>query len=347
MVNESNLDRARRLLEQADQAGITDGTENMGLHEFVVNTIKTNVCSTIGIQYKDGQVQVACVYSNETKISNFDGYGVDGYEDFCKDILKIDMNEQENCSRSLFIEGVRTRVFASMPPYAQEPVVTISTTKQPPDRLNNQIVSDDLLDQILHSNFMIVGGSGSGKTYLMNYMLSKFTGRFERLGLIEEFSELIPPNDVTIQLTVPPPKSHEKSKLRHITEQSNLMRLDGIFVGEIKGAEAWPFVTNMSSGTRSACTMHGDTAEHALARLSSLCQIEMPHVEVVNELISKSIKYVIVQRNHKIYDIKELTGTHHAGNFSMKSILGETKEEETIAKIRLGQQSRQTFMPRG
>ena len=224
-----------------------------------------------------------------------------------------------------------TRVFAIMPPYSQTPSITISTTKQPPVHLNQQIANDALLDEILHNNFIIVGGSGSGKTYLLNYMLSKFIKDDEKIGIMEEFSELIPPNDVTMKFIVPPPKSDQKSKLRHITERSNLMRLDAIYVGEIKGDEAWPFIVNMASGTRGACTMHGDTAEHALSRLRALCQMEMPNIDVVNEFIAKSIRYIIVMNNHKITNIKRLEGTVMKNNFAMRDVAGGSQSEVTRA----------------
>ena len=317
------LDRARSLISEAERTDVNEGTEQLGLDEYMHNLIASNVCSTIHIQYVIGEgVQVVATYDSGVKVETFDGYMEDEYKEFCKRTLSIDIDEKENCSRSLNIEGVMTRVFAIMPPYSLFPSVTISTTKQPPAKLQQQIASDDLLNEIVHDNFIIVGGSGSGKTYLLNYMLHKFIGKQEKIGIVEEFSELIPPNDVTMKFIVPPPKSTEKSKLRHITEQSNLMRLDAIYVGEIKGAEAWPFVVNMASGTRGACTMHGDSAEHALSRLRALCQMEMPNVDVVNDFIAKSLRYIIVMNHHKIVCIKRLEGTAIKGNFAMKDIVG-------------------------
>lgn len=316
------LTRAQELLQKASSTMMTEQmAQEMGLERYVTSLISGNLCSTIHIQYLLGYgVEVIASYPGCVQSVKFENYGVEVYEEFCANILQMDLHERENCSRSILVDGVMTRVFAIMPPYALHPAVTISTTKRPPAHLDQQNVDDALLDTILHDNFIVVGGSGSGKTYLLNYMLSKFIHKEEKIGIVEEFSELIPPNDLTMKFIVPPPKSDERSKLRHITEQSNLMRLDAIYVGEIKGAEAWPFVVNMASGTRGACTMHGDSAEHALARLRALCQMEMPNADVVNDFISKSIRYVIVMKKHRIMNIKKLEGTVMKGNFAAKDV---------------------------
>ena len=98
------------------------------------------------------------------------------------------------------------------------------------------------------------------------------------------------------------------------------MRLDGIYVGEVKSAEAWPFVVNLASGTRGGCTIHGESAPQALSRLRALCQLSCNSDEVINDFIAKSIHYIIVMKDKNIDQIYKLAGTHMKNNFTMQEI---------------------------
>ncbi len=250
--------------------------------------------------------------------SKYTGYGKPKKKTASLAELNGHVNEKYNCSRTIIVDGVRTRVFAMMPPFCDTPNITISTTKQPPTKLNKQTITDEDWDRIVHSNFMIVGKSGSGKTYLTNYLLNKFIRPDERIAIIEEFGELIPPNELTNNLIIPPAKPGELRLLEFVTEMSNLMRLDAIYVGEIKGREAWPMVNNMASGTRGGFTMHGDSARQALARLKALCRLSCDNDEAVDEFIAKSIQYIVVMKDKNIESICELKGTHIKGQFQMQ-----------------------------
>ena len=321
--NLTNLEQARQLLEQVDQQHLaTPDLNDMDLEDFTISTIKANVCSTISIKYEIGEGVLVCTSSpTGIKVTNFPNYDADSYMDFCEHVLGIDPKERFNCSRSKTISGVKSRIYAVMPPLAMNPILTISTTKIPPMHLEGQNVPDELLNEVIHSTAIICGGSGSGKTYLFNYMLNKFIRDDERIGIIEEFMEIVPPNKLCYSMICPPPKPGEKSLLRFMTEQSNLMRLDSIFVGEIKGAEAWPFIVNLASGTRGAATIHGATPAHAISRLRALCELDgTASPEAISEFISKAIKYVVQMRNRRVVSISKLNGTQNRGIMSMDEV---------------------------
>ena len=316
----SELERAQALLNQDDSISELDIQNEVGLDDYVRNIIKTNACSTIGIKYELGDVYVSTAYPSGTQLEIFNNYNESAYGDFCKNVLNIDLDEKYNCSRTINIDGVKTRVYAMMKPFVKTPNITISTTKIPPETLTKQTISDEMFDEIVHNNFMIVGASGSGKTYLTNYLLNKFIRDDERIAIIEEFGELIAPNDLTQSIIVPPPKPGEPSLLKFVTEQSNLMRLDAIYVGEVKSGEAWPMVINMASGTRGGFTMHGETADQALSRLRALCKLSCDNDEAINEFIAKSIKYIIVMEKKNIKQILKMTGTVMKNNFAKQEI---------------------------
>ena len=300
----------------------TDNIEDPKI--FLSTIIQNNECSTIGVQLEGRDVLVSCVYPDGPLLKRFNNYGEDSYLELCTNLFQLDMSEQYNCSKSVNYNGVKARVYANMPPLVQHPIITISTTKTPPANINLS-VNEELLDKIVHSNFIVCGASGSGKTYLTNYLLSKYIKEDERIAFVEEFSELNPPNDYTICITTPPAKPDTQPLLKFVTEQTNLMRLDAVYVGEVKGAEAFPMVVNMASGTRGGCTIHGSTPRQALARLRTLCQLGAGNLneKAIDEFIAKSINYVIQMDKHKITYIGQLTGTSMGGNFTLNTIFGK------------------------
>ena len=323
MNQKSELEKSLELLNSINKNNkipVANLQNEISLNDYVTNIIKQNICSTITIKYEFSTVSVIAVYPSNTKVLKFEGYTKETYYEFCKEVLDIDKEEKYNCSRALNFDGVKTRVYSVQPPLSATPIITISTTKTPPSTLPKQTIPNEVWDEIVHSNFIICGASGSGKTYLFNYLLSKFINKDEKIALIEEFGELIPPNDLAVTITTPPAKPGETSLLKFITEQSNLMRLDATYIGEIKGSEAWPFIINLASGTRGGATVHGDTAASALNRLRSLCELSCSNSEAIDEFISKCIKYIIVMKDKNIEAIYKLTGVHNKNIFAMKEI---------------------------
>ena len=234
--------------------------------------------------------------------------------------LHIEENNDSNISKSFMFEGVAVRAFAITKPFSTYPNITISTAKNAPATWG-QIDLVEVLKKIMRKNFLIVGASGAGKTYLLNYMLKEsHKNTTTKIGIIEEFFELYPPNKSTCRLIVPPTKPGEERKLKYLTEMSNLMRLDYLYLGEIKGEEAWPFLINLSSGTKGAATVHGDSAIFGLKRIQNLCISAGIPQQIVAETMSKSIKYVIYVEKHEIKEIISLTGVAMQGNFQHTTI---------------------------
>lgn len=322
---DSVLAKANRLMKESqaiiEELPVENDTD---ADVFIISVLESNKCSTIGVKMEGSDLLFTCVYSTGPILQRYENYGAEKYKKLCEQVFQLNMQEEYNCSKSVNYNGVKARVFAIMPPLTDYPNITISTTKKPPSNLNIPI-SEELLYDLVHSNFIICGASGSGKTYLTNYLLSKYIGDDERIAFVEEFSELNPPNDYTISIVTPPAKPNNQPLLKFVTEQSNLMRLDAVYVGEVKGAEAFPMIVNMASGTRGGCTIHGTSPRQALARLRTLCQLGANNIsaEAIDEFIAKSIKYVVQMEKHKITYIGKLTGTAMNGSFTMNRIYGE------------------------
>lgn len=245
----------------------------------------------------------------------------DEYLELCK-IVEVEENNNYNESKSITFANKRVRVFALTRPLANYPIITLSTVKEPPLEWH-QIEITKILPTIIKDSFLIVGASGAGKTYFMNYMLKEcHKNSKDKIGMVEEFDELYRPNDAVVKIVTPPRKPAEKGLLHFITEQSNLMRLKYLYVGELKGPEALPFITNLASGTKGGATIHGESVAHGLQRLKSLCLMYGEGIpdRVIDETIAKSLHYVIYLENHNVMEVKALTGVSMNGNFALRDV---------------------------
>ena len=109
--------------------------------------------------------------------------------------------------------------------------------------------------QFLHAavackqNVIVAGGTGSGKTSLLN-VLSSFIPDDERIVIIEDSRELQMQMPHVVQLEARPPDSKGRGAvtIRDLFKATLRMRPDRIVVGEIRGAESLDLVQAMTSG---------------------------------------------------------------------------------------------------
>lgn len=109
-------------------------------------------------------------------------------------------------------------------------------------------------------SILISGGTSSGKTTFLNACLKSIDPR-ERIVTLEDTRELFPPQPNTVHLLAS--KSDQGTAhvtIQHLLEASLRMRPDRLFVGEIRGAEAFSFLRAINTGhPGSMSTVHADT----------------------------------------------------------------------------------------
>jgi pilus assembly protein CpaF len=116
-------------------------------------------------------------------------------------------------------------------------------------------------------NFLIVGGTSSGKTTLMNTVLSLIP-RDERLFVIEDPHELQITADNHVVIECDPeqgvtPRRAVKAALRYAPKR--------IILGEMRGGEAFDWADAANTGhPGSGATIHANSANRALPRLENL-----------------------------------------------------------------------------
>jgi pilus assembly protein CpaF len=130
-------------------------------------------------------------------------------------------------------------------------------------------------------NILISGGTGTGKTTLLN-ILADFIPDEERILLIEDTAELNIRKSNLVRFET----RREQAGILAITVRDLLKaalrhRPDRIIVGEVRGGEAFDLLQALNTGhSGSLCTLHANSARQAIARFSDCVLqsgIELPH----------------------------------------------------------------------
>lgn len=158
-------------------------------------------------------------------------------------------------------------------------------------------------------NLLISGGTGSGKTTLVN-VLAGFIPDQDRILVLEDVAELYikKPHVISAEAQLDTHKSQIgfadllKAALRH--------RPDRIIVGEIRGPEARVFLDALNTGHRgSLSTIHANSATDALRRLAQLAMRGSGGVQLqdMEEECQHSIDVVVhVVKNDDLRTVREI-----------------------------------------
>src|SRR6201981_497329 len=121
-------------------------------------------------------------------------------------------------------------------------------------------------------NIVISGGTGCGKTTLLN-TLSSFIPSDERVVTIEDAAELQLQQDHVVRLETRPPNSEGRAPIppRDCVRNALRMRPERIIIGEVRGAEALDMLQAMNTGHGgSLATLHANSPRDALSRIETM-----------------------------------------------------------------------------
>lgn len=115
-------------------------------------------------------------------------------------------------------------------------------------------------------NIIVAGGTGSGKTTLVNALLFEIAKLNNRIIIIEDTKEL--KCDAENKLALISTKTASMEDLLRATLRS---RPDRIIVGEVRGSEAFTLINAWSTGHKGGIsTVHSNSAFHTLTRIETL-----------------------------------------------------------------------------
>jgi pilus assembly protein CpaF len=175
-----------------------------------------------------------------------------------------------------------SRVNAVVPPLALDgPLLSIRKFAKVPISMNRLVEIGSMPEQIAEvlkaivtsrRNVLISGGTGSGKTTMLNAM-SAFIDNRERIVTIEDSAELQMQQEHVARLETRPPNTEGKGEIaqRDLVKNALRMRPDRIIVGEVRSGEAFDMLQAMNTGhDGSMTTVHANTARDALSRVEQM-----------------------------------------------------------------------------
>jgi pilus assembly protein CpaF len=146
-------------------------------------------------------------------------------------------------------------------------------------------------------NILISGGTGSGKTTMLN-ALSASIPDDERILTIEDAAELQLEQRHVLRLEARPKNIEGEGEItiRDLVRNALRMRPDRIVVGEVRGAEALDMLQAMNTGhDGSITTVHANTPRDALARIETMVMMagyDLP-LRAIREQIASALDMVI------------------------------------------------------
>ncbi|MFS2197945.1 CpaF family protein [Pseudomonas sp. Pseusp3] len=166
-------------------------------------------------------------------------------------------------------------------------------------------------------NVLISGGTGSGKTTMLN-VLSSFIPHNERIVTIEDSAELQLQQPHVVRLETRPSNIEGRGEVsqRELVRNSLRMRPDRIVIGEVRGAEALDMLTAMNTGhDGSLTTIHANTARDALGRIENMVSMTgatFP-IKAMRQQIASAIDVVIqLERQEdgkrRLVSVQEING---------------------------------------
>ena len=197
----------------------------------------------------------------------------------------------------------------------------------------------------LRKNIVVSGGTGSGKTSLLN-AISLCIGPTERIITVEDSLELKLQQSHVVRMEARPANAEGKGEvpIRQLVKNCLRMRPDRIVVGECRGGEALDMLQAMNTGhDGSLTTVHANTPSDTVARLETLCMMagmDMP-LSAIRAQIASAVN-VIVQTarlsdgSRKTIEIAEVCGLDEHGNAKLRTIFEFKREgvdEKTLKVI--------------
>lgn len=151
---------------------------------------------------------------------------------------------------------------------------------------------DALLDAIRrHRNILVIGGTGSGKTTLINAIIRDMVDldRRERVFIIEDTGEIQCAAENFVQYRT----SYEVG-MTQLLRTSLRMRPDRILVGEVRGPEALDLLMAWNTGHEGgAATLHANDARAGLSRLAMLISMHRDAPRPIEPLIGEAVHLLV------------------------------------------------------
>ncbi len=200
-----------------------------------------------------------------------------------------------------------SRVNAIIPPLAVDgPVLTIRKFARDAFQVDDLISFGTITAEVAELlracvigrlNILVSGGTGTGKTTLLN-VLSSYVPNGQRIVTIEDAVELQLHQDHIVRLESRPSNIEGKGEvsIRDLVRNSLRMRPDRIIVGEVRSGETLDMLQAMNTGHEgSLSTVHANTPRDAITRMETMvlmAGMDLP-IRAVREQIAAAIDLIV------------------------------------------------------
>ncbi len=207
-----------------------------------------------------------------------------------------------------------------LPPLAERPVFTIrkraSVVFTLDDYVSKGILSAEGAAVIRRAvtdrkNILVAGGTGSGKTTMVNAILTEPEFKNDRIVIIEDTRELQCPAADQVELLTK--NTEPRVTMTDLLRMTLRLRPDRIIIGEVRGPEALAMLKAWNTGhPGGVATIHANSAVDALRRLEDL--VAEASVTIPRRSIATAINYVVfIERllappGRRVSAISEVTG---------------------------------------
>jgi pilus assembly protein CpaF len=171
-------------------------------------------------------------------------------------------------------------------------------------------------------NIMISGGTGSGKTSLLNALAAEIAPD-DRLVVIEDIAELQieKPNHLRFEARRAQGEIPEVS-IRDLVRATLRHRPDRIIVGEVRGAEAFDLLQALNTGhAGTLTTIHANSAAKALNRLTTcvlMSEVGLPFAAIRSQIADSIDILVHIERRRGgqrvLTEVLEVAGYDYGGD---------------------------------
>lgn len=206
-------------------------------------------------------------------------------------------------------DGSVLRIHAVLAPLAESGTcISVRVLRQArlslDDLINSGTVPEDIapaLRNIINQrrSFLVVGGTGTGKTTLLSAMLTEVPAD-QRIICIEDTAELHPGHPSTINLVSRQANVEGAGavSMADLLKQSLRMRPDRIVVGEIRGAEVVDLLAAMNTGhDGGAGTIHANSISEVPARMEALAATGGLDRMALHSQLAAAVDIVLVMKH--------------------------------------------------